>query len=83
MEYTDNAKYNNERVEGFILQGPVADQEAIAGIMSENALHESLSVASEMIKAGREDDIMPRDKLPNDFSSPMTAYRWYSLAAPG
>ena len=83
VEYADKTKYSNERVDGFILQGTVSDREAIMPLMSKEDYESSIAYASELIRSGREDDIMPRSKLPSDFESPMTAYRWFSLAGVG
>jgi len=82
MEYTDYAKYGNEPVDGFILQAPASDREALSLAMSKEHLEESISLASKMISDGREEDIMPRASIP-PFFGPCTAYRWHSLTAPG
>jgi hypothetical protein len=34
-----------------------------------------------MIAAGKQDEIMPSGSIPPIFASPITAYRWNSLAA--
>ena len=85
MEYADQVGYGNEPVDAFILQAPCSDREAIGLVSTEEQITESLAVASEMIGAGREDAVMPRDTLPPSamFSTPITAYRWNSLVAPG
>lgn len=83
MEYCDHAEYNNEAVDGFILQAPVSDREAIRSTTNKEVLDASLETAAEMIKAGSEKDCVPRDKMTPAFNTPITAYRWHSLAAVG
>jgi len=85
MEYADRAGYDNEPVDAFILQAPCSDREAIGLVSTKEQIAASLAAASDMIEAGREDAVMPRDKLPPSamFSTPITAYRWNSLVAPG
>lgn len=84
MEYADYAKHNAEPVDGFVLQGPVSDRDALVPLeMTQAELDEGLAVATEMIEAGRAEELMPRDKLPKCYWTPMTAYRLHSLAAPG
>ena len=62
----------------------MSDREAFGGTMTADQLEESLRIAGDMIKAGNESAIMPRDKLPaEEFPTPVTAYRWNSLLAPG
>ncbi|KAK3942994.1 hypothetical protein QBC46DRAFT_53720 [Diplogelasinospora grovesii] len=85
-------------VDGFILQGPVSDREALGmmakgGRLPENEVQEwqqkletSLRFAKDKIDKGEggQDIIMPRAMLPRDtFTTPITAYRWWSLAAVG
>lgn len=69
-------------VDAIILQGPVSDREAFGMCMSEQDLEEARNLARRMIDEGKEDEYMPRDKLPADMrNTPVTAYRWYSLAS--
>ncbi|KXX74294.1 hypothetical protein MMYC01_208559 [Madurella mycetomatis] len=83
LEYTDREKYQTPPVDGYILQSPVSDREAALLFMSPDILSRSLEVAKEMIESGRNGDPMPRDLLPPIFTTPITAYRWHSLAAEG
>lgn len=83
MEYTDYAKHRSEPVDGFILQGPVSDREAFGALMPRGEMDESLRIAGAMIAAGNADAIMPRDKVPASFDTPITAYRWRSLLSAG
>lgn len=83
VEYTNYAKHKNEAVDGFILQGPVSDREAVSLVTRPEEVEASLATARGMIQAGKEDDIMPREQVAHIFRSPMTAYRWNSLLCPG
>ncbi|TQN73528.1 UPF0613 protein [Colletotrichum shisoi] len=79
-EYT---KHKEDPVDGFILQGPVSDRESIADSVDPDWLRKSLEYAEKLIDEGKEWEAMPRDQLPSFFQTPMTAYRWHSLAAKG
>ena len=83
MEYADATKYSNEPVDGFILQATVSDREAIRPLVSKEAYEEGIEYASNLIKSGKENEIMPRSKLPKEFDTPISAYRWFSLAGRG
>lgn len=80
-----------EKVDGFILQGPVSDREAILAVFEEESpgkgqarLDLSVNVAKKMINEGTAHDCMPREWLPKEFwASPISAYRWSSLASFG
>ena len=83
MEYANYEKYNNSPVDGFILQGSVSDREGLAPLMDRAKMKESLDFASRLINDGKGDHIMPKDRLPEMLTTPITAYRWHSLAAVG
>jgi hypothetical protein len=78
-----------EDVDGFILQGPVSDREAIGlatGGEEEKmrVVRESVEVAEGMVKNGKGEEVLGREVLPEEWrGSPVTAYRWWSLAAFG
>ncbi|KAK3995983.1 hypothetical protein QBC44DRAFT_318888 [Cladorrhinum sp. PSN332] len=73
-----------ERVDGVILQGPVSDREAIGMSCGDREVEESLKVARELIEQGKEEEIMPKEKMPEGWrGSPVSAYRWWSLAGVG
>lgn len=78
---------DDEGVDGFVLQGPVSDREAVGlGIDGEEMrlFRDGVSTAEELVKVGKGDVVMDRDKLPGEWkASPITAYRWYSLVAVG
>ncbi|KAK4184991.1 hypothetical protein QBC35DRAFT_415859 [Podospora australis] len=70
-------------VDGYILTSPVSDREAAFLFMKPESLSKSVSVAKNLIDAGKAEEAMPREDLPFIFTTPITAYRWYSLAAVG
>ncbi|KAI3533399.1 hypothetical protein CMEL01_16081 [Colletotrichum melonis] len=80
MEYT---KHKEDPVDGFIMQGPASDRESIEDFVKPDWLKKSLEHAEGLISAGKEAEAMPKDLVPSFFSTPMTAYRWHSLAAKG
>lgn len=81
MEYTDYAKHNNEPVEGFILQGPVSDRDALDLVMSNP--QPSIDLANKMVAEGRAQDVMPGDMVPAVIVAPISAYRFLSLGTKG
>ncbi|EAQ93734.1 hypothetical protein CHGG_01969 [Chaetomium globosum CBS 148.51] len=83
LEYTDRNKYQTPPVDGYILTSPVSDRESIVLFMSPEESAKSLQVAKDMIADGRKDEPMPKQHLPFVFTTPVTAYRWHSLAAKG
>ncbi|KAL1882779.1 hypothetical protein VTK73DRAFT_904 [Phialemonium thermophilum] len=83
MEYSNYEKYRNAPVDGFILQGPVSDRQALAKEMDATKIQQGLAFAAKLVEEGRGDQIMPRDLLPRSFTTPITAYRWHSLLSIG
>lgn len=83
LEYTNRDKYQAPLVDGYILTSPVSDRESVVLFMSPEESAKSLQVAKEMIANGRENEPMPKQYLPFVFTTPVTAYRWNSLAAKG
>jgi hypothetical protein len=81
--YADYVKHENEPVDGFVLLGPVSDREGLALIMEPSQMNASLAYASRLIAQGKKDAIMPKEMMPYDWTSPVTAYRWHSLASVG
>jgi pimeloyl-ACP methyl ester carboxylesterase len=51
--------------------------------MPSEFLAQTLAHAESMIANGIEEEIMPKSLIPPIFSSPISAYRWHSLIAPG
>ncbi|KAF2441633.1 DUF1749-domain-containing protein [Karstenula rhodostoma CBS 690.94] len=83
LEYTDHEKHKSAPVDGYILLSPVSDRQTAGLLMSPEDLERSNRNAQGMIAEGREKDAMPTALLPFIFTSPVTAYRWNSLAAKG
>ncbi|KAI0166094.1 hypothetical protein GGR57DRAFT_445280 [Xylariaceae sp. FL1272] len=80
MEYT---AHNAPPVEGYILQGPVCDADAIAMSTDHSALQASIKFAEQYMSNGKGLECMPRELLPVFFQdTPITAQRWYALCAP-
>lgn len=81
MEYASPA-HAAPPVEGFILQAPVCDGDAMALDMGRGPLEESTKFAKQLIDAGKGQDRMPLNQLPAFMQdSPISAWRWYALAA--
>ncbi|KAJ4290791.1 hypothetical protein N0V88_006541 [Collariella sp. IMI 366227] len=84
LEYTNRRKYQTPSVDGYILMSPISDREAALNLfMTPAALEASILVAKKMIENGQKEDFMPKAFLPPIFTTPITAYRWHSLAAKG
>ncbi|KAL2166144.1 hypothetical protein VTG60DRAFT_3260 [Thermothelomyces hinnuleus] len=83
LEYANRDKYKTPPVDGYVLISPVSDRESAFLFMSPEELDRSAQFATDMIEAGKKDDPMPKELLPSIFSTPVTAYRWHSLAAKG
>ncbi|KAF1976100.1 DUF1749-domain-containing protein [Bimuria novae-zelandiae CBS 107.79] len=83
LEYTDHKTHNSTPVDGYILLSPVSDRETAILLTSPEDLKRSIQHAQQMITDGKKDDAMPNSLIPPIFDSPITAYRWNSLAAKG
>lgn len=82
MEYTSPAHKNLIPVEGYIMQGPVADRGAITKEMGEAKLEESIKAAKALIAEGKAHERMPLEYLPESFhDTPMSVFRWNALGA--
>ncbi|CAM1502995.1 Fc.00g077710.m01.CDS01 [Cosmosporella sp. VM-42] len=81
LEYTDYSKHSNEPVDGFIMQGPISDRDALDLLMDDP--QSSLKLAENWIADGRENDVLPMDKVPALLNAPISAYRFQSLAMKG
>jgi pimeloyl-ACP methyl ester carboxylesterase len=72
------------RVDGLVLQGPVSDREAIGMGEDGGEVQAALGVAEGMLRMGKGGEVMATEVLPAGFrGSPITAYRWASLAGVG
>ncbi|KAI0408711.1 hypothetical protein F4802DRAFT_548747 [Xylaria palmicola] len=81
LEYTAPA-HDVPPVDGYILQGPVCDRDAMALDMVDGQLEESVAVAKQLIGAGKGHERMPREQLPKSMHDmPISVSRWYSLVA--
>ena len=80
VEYTKYDKYGNIPVDGLILQGPVSDREAFAFLMDPDDMAEACELAAKLIAEDNGDDCLPRDSVFPYVKTPITAYRWDSLA---
>ncbi|KAI0976173.1 hypothetical protein F4678DRAFT_216172 [Xylaria arbuscula] len=82
LEYTAPV-HNAASVEGYILQAPVCDRDAIALDMGYDKLDESVKAAKLLIDAGKSQERMSLTGLPEFMQDiPISAWRWYSLVAP-
>jgi pimeloyl-ACP methyl ester carboxylesterase len=82
MEYSDYDKHNNTPVDGFIVQAPVSDREAIA--VAAPGYEKSINYAAKMISEGRAQDCVPRAYVPDALGAQaISAYRLHSLFAKG
>jgi len=82
LEYTDRAKYpSRAAVDGYILLAPVSDREMAGLFIPEEVLEGSVTAARGLIDAGKGEEVMGKGSVPEIFHSPVTAYRWWSLAA--
>ena len=83
MEY--GTKYGpeweeEERVDGFVLQGPVSDREAVTVSEDMEEVRKSLAVAREMVAQERGEEVIRREEMPKGWRAiPVTAGRWCSL----
>ncbi|KAK5629619.1 hypothetical protein RRF57_005334 [Xylaria bambusicola] len=81
MEYTA-PPHNAPSVDGYILQAPVCDRDAIGLEMGMDKLDETIKTAKQLIDAGRGHDRMSLTQLPEFMrDTPISASRWYSLVA--
>ncbi|KAJ4153202.1 hypothetical protein LMH87_009701 [Akanthomyces muscarius] len=81
MEYADYEKHGNSPVDGFIIQAPVSDREALRKDFPN--FDELLAVSEKMIADGQENEYVSAKLMPRGFDVPITAYRLHSLIAKG
>lgn len=67
-------------LDGGILQAPVSDVEAFRELQSKDKLVELLGLAKRHIEEGNPYELLPKSAQDFCFGSPMTAYRFVSLA---
>ena len=69
-----------ERVDGFVLQGPVSDREAVTVSEDMEEVRKSLAVARDMVAQERGEEVVRREDMPKGWRDiPVTAERWCSL----
>ncbi len=90
MEYlTGGGAAKRPGIDGAILQGGVSDREAVTDMLGDEEAKQKFTAllqhAKELIETGKQKDMMPiKDNAAvSAFGSPATAYRTYSLLAPG
>ncbi|KAM3447051.1 hypothetical protein MY3296_009095 [Beauveria thailandica] len=81
MEYADYEKHGSSPVDGFVIQAPVSDREALKNDFAN--FNELLAVSEKMIADGQEKEYVPARLVPAGFDVPITAYRLHSLLAKG
>lgn len=70
-------------IDAGILQAPASDSEAYTLFGHSSKLNELLELAEKYIKEGNSDELLPKEVLQFTFGSPITAYRFKSLAGKG
>ncbi|AEO69211.1 uncharacterized protein THITE_44080 [Thermothielavioides terrestris NRRL 8126] len=88
LEYVGREGWAEEgeglKVDGLVLQGPVSDREAIGMTEDKREVEAALRVAERMVREGRGGEVMATGEMPSGWrGSPVTAYRWASLAGVG
>ncbi|SCU95595.1 LAME_0F12706g1_1 [Lachancea meyersii CBS 8951] len=72
-----------ESVDGGIMQGSASDREGFAQFV-DKAQWDQLNVrAKELVETGKQNDILPTEYSKVMSNTPITVYRWCSLALPG
>ncbi|CAK7270724.1 hypothetical protein SEPCBS57363_004244 [Sporothrix epigloea] len=66
-------------VDGFILQGPVSDREALVPYIKTGEYDILIAETKKLIDEGKENTIVPSEFLPEMFKLPHSAYRLHSL----
>lgn len=81
MEYVNYEKNNSEPVEGFILQGPVSDREAMEAETGHEKLGQSIAHAKAMVAGGAGNDCMPEARVPEMLAgTPLSASRFLAFS---
>ncbi|CAK7240649.1 MAG: hypothetical protein STHCBS139747_002095 [Sporothrix thermara] len=66
-------------VNAFILQAPVSDRQCLVPYFKPGEHEMTVAATEKMIKEGKEDEIVPREFMPEMIKAPHSAYRWHSL----
>ncbi|KAH6624815.1 hypothetical protein B0J18DRAFT_429397 [Chaetomium sp. MPI-SDFR-AT-0129] len=84
VETAGEGERGEVRVDGYILQGPVSDREAIGMTEDAGEVESAVVRAVEMVREGKGEEVMEKGLLPGGWrNNPITAYRWASLAGVG
>ncbi|KAH6642142.1 hypothetical protein C7974DRAFT_350419 [Boeremia exigua] len=83
MKYIKALEKGAPKVDAYILQAPTSDRETAKMLMPPDFYRRTLEFSKDLIGIGNADGIMPRDLIPDVFTSPISAYRWHSLIAKG
>lgn len=83
MSYMSALRRDAPNIHACILQAPTSDRATANMIMSPEFFRRTLEHCKELIACGNPDSIMPKDLIPDVFTSPISAYRWHSLIAEG
>ena len=83
MEYLKVSGISAPEVDAYILQAPTSDRVTAGVLMTPDFYQHTLDYTKDQIARGNKDRIMPRDFIPEIFTSPVSAYRWHSLIAEG
>ncbi|KAI9815319.1 MAG: hypothetical protein M1827_002799 [Pycnora praestabilis] len=83
MEYLvgEDAK-ERPAIDGAILQAPVSDREAMTNMMAPDDYEKSCELATQWVKEGKEENILPGEVSQGMGNAPISARRWLSLASP-
>lgn len=81
MEYMRSS--DNPNVDACILQAPTSDRVTAGMLMSPEFYSRTLNFSENLIAQGNDDQVMPKDLIPDIFTSPISAYRWHSLISKG
>lgn len=79
---TDRLKDQDARVDGWILQAPVSDREALVHALGQDKYWSAVKLAQDWIADGRGADVLPNSATNLLFGTSMTARRFLSLASP-
>ena len=83
MRYvTGKDAHARPRVDGAILQASGSDREALELVFPKDVADNIIARAQQMVKDGKEEDILPSGVTAGFFEAPVTARRWLSLASP-
>jgi pimeloyl-ACP methyl ester carboxylesterase len=83
MEYlTGRGHERRPHVDGAIIQASVSDREAMNIMLPEQQIKTANELALSWVASGRAEDVLPSKATEGFFDSPVSAYRWLSLASP-